>query len=699
VIHELNAEESTMVRGISSDLRQAGRALRANPGFTFTALITVALAIGANSAIFTLANALIFAGVPVSHPDRLVEISTLDPKGQKGSLSIPAFQAIQSTGTFAEVLAWLGGGMENLEMNGALYAGSVDEVAGEYYGTLGIRPALGRFIRRDDIGLEHFTPARVAVIGYRAWQQHYQGEPSALGKTVLINGKPYTIIGVHPAAFPGLIREAAGDATVPVTASAAIAERVYDRTHTYYTVIGRLRDGMSEVQACARMEAIWPAIRQAAAPDAAPERASFLARRIQVEPAARGISYLRERFTRPLYILFGIVALLLLLECVNLASMALARAQGRVPELCVRAALGATRWRLLRASFVESLLLAMGGAIPGLTFAYWGAGYIARFMSQGYVPLALSLRPDARVVLFTAGTAVAVGLLFGLMPAWRASGQDPGAVIGRASTRIAGGLGLPGRALVAMQIALSFAILAGALLFTRSLDNVLGRDPGFRADRLLVAQLFPRSTYRGFDKPAYFRQLLESLRSIPGVTAATFAHNRPVGLPWKQTIMPGGVSATYHLIAPGFFDTLGMRVVRGRDFDLHDDESRPLAAMVSARLARLLSRSGNAIGKHVKIGETKGEFEIVGTVSDAALDDPRAPDAPAIYAAGFQQRDDLGWSEAIVRTPGDPAQLARALREHVEALGREYPLRIDTVGQELGRAMLPERVLDYEARH
>ena len=294
-----------MLRGFTGDLRQAVRTPRKNPGFTFTALITLALAIGANSAIFTLANALIFASVPVPHPDRLMEISTLDRKAEKGNLSIPAFQAIQQSGAFAGVLAWLGGGMENLEMNGALFAGSVDDIAGDYYATLGIRPALGRFIAREDIGLEHFTPARVAVIGYRAWQQHYHGDPSALGKTVLINGKPYTIIGVNPKSFPGPIREVEADATVPVTASAAIAERVYDRTHAYYTVIGRLRDRMDEAQARARIEAMWPAIRPATAPDAAPEHDAFLARRIQVEPAARGISYLRERDSPAHYTFFS----------------------------------------------------------------------------------------------------------------------------------------------------------------------------------------------------------------------------------------------------------------------------------------------------------------------------------------------------------------------------------------------------------
>jgi predicted permease len=387
------------------------------------------------------------------------------------------------------------------------------------------------------------------------------------------------------------------------------------------------------------------------------------------------------------------VGLVLLLACVNLANVMLARAHGRAAELNVRAALGASRWRLLRATLIESLVLAMAGVIPGLALAYWGSKYVAQFIWQGYVPLALSLAPDTRVALFTTGIAAGAGVVFGLIPAWRIGRPDPGAVIQRTSSRVAGGLGLMGRALVAIQVALSFAILAGALLFSRSLSNVLSQEPGFSSDRLLVAQLFPRSTYRGFDKTAYFRQLLESLRSMPGASAATFAHNRPIGLFWKETVLPPGINVSYHLVAPGFFDTLGMHILRGRDFDLRDDESRPAVAIVSASLARLVSLSGDAIGRRLRIGDLKGEFEIVGIASDATLDDPRTPNAPAIYTPIFQRSDHLGWSEAIVRTSGDPVRLARALRQHIESLGREYPLRIETVTEEYGRALLPERTL------
>jgi predicted permease len=660
-----------------SDLRHAARALRKNPGFTITALITLSLAIGANSAIFTIANALIFASMPVAHPERLLEVSTLDSRGEKGRLSIPAMQAIAKTGVFSAALAWNGGGIENLEMNGSFFAGSVDEVAGDYYETLGLHPALGRFLKANDT-------SPVAVLGYRAWQDCFHGDPGALGKMIRINGKPYTVIGVNPREFPSLIREAAADATVLVTAYAF--ERAYSRKDAYYVVIGRLRDGAGAAQARARIAASWPLLREETAPENGPERASFLAGRVQVEPAARGISYLREQFTKPLYILFGIVALLLALACVNLASVALARASARATESNIRAALGASRWRLMRAALLESFLLAMGGIPLGLAFAAWGGRYVAQFMWRGYVPLALSLAPGARVILFTAAAASIAGVLFGLIPAWRTANPQSG-------TRVTGGLGITGKALVTAQIALSFAILAGALILSRSLTHLLHRDAGFSADRLLVAQLFPRSTYKGFDNPAYFRQLLESLRTMPGVTAATFSHNRPVGLAWKQRIMPAGVTATYHLVAPGFFHTMGMRIVHGRDFDLQDDPGRPLLAIVSASLARSLTASGDGIGQRVKIGEMPGEFQIVGVASDATLDDPRTPNFPAIYAASFQRPDWLGWSEAIVRTPGDPAALGRALRARIESLGREYPLKIETVEDERGHMLMPERVL------
>lgn len=414
---------------------------------------------------------------------------------------------------------------------------------------------------------------------------------------------------------------------------------------------------------------------------------------MQLEPAARGVSYLRKGFTKPLQLLFGIVALVLLLACVNLANVALARAHGRCAEFGLRAALGASRWRILRASLAESTLLGVLGAIPGSALAYWGSARMAQFVWRGYVPLTLPVKPDAAVVLYTAAAAITAGIVFGLLPAWLAGRQDPSTVIRNANPRIAGGWRIAGRGLVVVQIALSFGVLSGALLFGRSLGRMARQDPGFAADRLLVAQLFPQSTYAGVDMPAYSRRLLDSLRSIPGVTAAAISHGRPVGYAWKQMVLPANLGVTYHLVTPGFFETLGMRIVGGRDFRINDDASRPQVVIVSARLARMLWPSARAVGQRVRIGNEKGEWEIVGVASDALLDDPRKPDAPAIYVPLLQRPDYLGWDSAIVRTAGDPVPVARALRGRIEALGCEYPLRMETVAEEMGRTLLPERLL------
>jgi putative ABC transport system permease protein len=659
-----------MFTGIPGDLRQALRALRKSPGFALTAILTLALGIGANSAIFNVVNALLLASLPVSHPDRLLEISTLDPKDSKRGLPIPAFESIADRANlFSGMFAWVGGGMENIEMNGTSTAGSVDEIAGDYYEVLGIRPALGRLLAREDSG--------VAVLGYEAWQRFYHGDKDLLGKAVLVNGKPYTIVGVHPKSFTGLIREVEASATIPV-------DETYRKSN--FTVIGRLRDHAGAEQARVQLEAIWPSIREQTAPDSAPERDAFLARRIQEQPARQGVSYLRERFTQPLYMLSGIVGILLLLACVNLANLALARAHGRTAEYRIRAALGASRWRLAQTSLAESVLLSVLGAIPAFAFANWSSRYLADFMWTGYGRMALSLDPDFRMVLFTAAVASAAAMLSGFFPAWRAGREFRQG----SGSRIAGSLGLAGRVLVTVQVALSFAIVCAALLFSRSLLNLLKRDPGFASDRLLVAQLFPRSTYSGFDKSAYHRQLLRTLNEIPGVTAASIANSRPLGFMRRETILPANVTADFQLAAPGYFDTVGMRFLRGRDFDFNDADGRPRVAIVSVSLARLLGTG--VIGQHVKIGSEKDEFEVVGIVADAERD-PRVSNLAAIYGMIFQHPKYLGYSAAVLRAPGDPALLSRALRRSIESLGREYPLQIESVRDELNRSLTPERTL------
>jgi predicted permease len=663
-----------MLNGLAGDIRQCCRHLRRSPGYAITAIATLTLAIGANSAIFNVVNAVILANLPVPQPEDLITIFTVDSKGATSGLSIPSMRAIQQrTSAFSGIFAFIGGGMEAFEVNGVPAADPVDEVFGDYYEALGIKPALGRFLGASETG-------NVAVIGYSAWQHFYQGSPDALGKIMLIAGKPHTIVGVHPKSFTGLIREVEPLATIPVG-----RELIENRKASYYTVIARLRKGIGVAEVQTQIAAVWPSVRAESAPDGGSDRASFLNRRIRIEPAARGVSYLRQRFTQPLFILTGIVAILLLLACVNLASVALARAHSRTPAYALRVALGASRWRLARLSIVESMILAIGGAIPGFAFAAWSSYGLAAFMWTGYGSVKLAVAPNPRVGLFTLALAVGAAILCSLIPALRTGRTFHGS-----GSRVTGGSRFTGRALVAIQIALSFSIVCSAALFGRSLIGLVRHDFGFASDKLLVAQLFPRATYRGFDKSAYHRQLLEKLHQIPGVQSAAIAHERPIGFRRKAIVQPSGAAPNLQFVTPGFFETMKIPILRGRDFDLNDGIDRPHVALVSATLARAMG--ADPIGRHFKVSGEDGEFEIIGIVGNTERD-PRVTDNGEFYGAILQAPKYLSYANAIVRTQDDPVRLSESLRRQIESLGHEHPLQIETVDAELNRALSVERVL------
>jgi predicted permease len=677
------------------DILQALRSVCKSPGYALTVVLTLSLAIGANSAIFTLANAFLLSHLPVSQPDGLLQISTIDPKLGERNLSIPAFQALQGhSQAFASWFLWLGGSVENLEMNGQHFAGAVDEVGGDYYETLGVRPAAGRLITREDIGLDHFKPSQVAVIGYRDWQERYGGDPNIIGKEMLLDGRPFTIIGVHPKTFGGLIREVEADVTIPITASAMDAAKLYDFSHDYYTVIARLRNGFSEQKAESELRTIWSGIRTSSTANDSVDRARFAARRIQIQPAATGISYLRTRFLRPLYILLGLVGLLLLLACVNLATLSLARAHRRAGEYSVRSALGASRSRLMMVSLTESIALALAGVLPALAIAYGGSKYLGHFMWHGLVPLAAPLEPDIRIVAFTTAAAALAAILFGAVAAWKNANQEAGHTLKAANTKMSTNWGLPSKILVTGQIALSFSILAVALLFSRSLYNLFKNDPGFASNQLLATQLFPRTTYSGFNNEVYFRELLQSLKAIPGVAAATMSHDSPIGRSWKEKIRPGDSEAVFHLVAPDFLETLQIPLLRGREFGWQDDTAHRPVAILSAKMARRLFPDGDAVGRSIEIGDRTGSFEIVGIAGDATLGDPRVEKAAAVYACIFQKPELLGWSEAILRTSGpNPARLTADLQKTVAGFGREYASNTGTVTDQYAITLTPERML------
>jgi len=391
------------IENFIQDIRYGLRMLARSPGFTTVAVLTLALGIGANTAIFSLLNALLFRDFSVRQPEQLVEISMLDRNGQTSSLSFPMFEEIaRQQRVFSAMFAWLGDAVFNVEAGGGFTRGNIWAVTGNFYSELGVRAVLGRVIEPADVNLRGGSPAKVAALGYGFWQRYFGGDPAAVGKTARVEGLPFMVIGVAPKGFTGMGLASDPDVTLPLTAEPLLAGQPLEKLYTSDTsddfwldVTGRLRDGVTLAHARAEMDVLWRGVLEATAPTKydARQRAEYLATRVDVAPAAKGTDRdLRARFTRPLVVLMAIAGLLLLIACVNLASLMLARAVARSHEMGVRAALGASRWRLVRQLLTESMLLSAAGAVAGLAIASWSSVALRNLMDFFVPPGSTSAR-------------------------------------------------------------------------------------------------------------------------------------------------------------------------------------------------------------------------------------------------------------------------------------------------------------------
>jgi len=473
--HEKFKEECREERGgfwldtVWTDLRFGARMLRKTPGFTAVAILTLALGIGANTAIFSLLNALALRNLPVPHPEQLVRFGVRSPGDDYTGLSLPMFQEFSRTQkVFASAFAWSGDGVVNVEIDGVL--SRVDEfaVTGNFHSDLGAVPEMGRLISPEDVKLDTAAPSQVVVLAYGFWQRHYGGSRDVIGKTLKIENLPFTIIGVTREQYRGVSADAPPEITIPLTAepliygSSDVKKSLARPDSLWLEAAGRLKPGVTMQQARAQLRALWPGIQQAIMPadQTVAEHNRFVALELKVESGAKGASFLRHRFVKPLYVVLAISGLVLLVACVNLASLLLARAASRSHELSVRVALGASRGRLARQMLTESVMLSLGGTVAAFALADWGSLALSDFIvGQIYtVPAGLNLSPDWRVLGFTASVAICTGVLFGLAPAWRAGKEDPHAALQQSSRTLGGGGGL-GKGLVVTQVALSLVLL------------------------------------------------------------------------------------------------------------------------------------------------------------------------------------------------------------------------------------------------
>ena len=707
----VSAEDAALgLESLWHDLRSAMRVFVKSPGFSFVVVATLALGIGANTALFELLDAVLLQSLPVKNPRELAQVRIVDMHKARGSFSsdYPVVTNLiweklrEDHPGFSGIAAWSDEGFSRDSGGDARFVNGL-YVSGEFFRVLGIRPVAGRVFTAEDDQPGCRLPG--AVISYGFWQQEFGGRP-ALGQKLSLNDKSVEVIGITPANFFGVAVGDNFDVAVPICAQPYLETTrkfLNSSTKWWLSVIGRLDPTWSVQQVAAHLEATSPGIFASTLRADYPSESvkDYLAMKLTAEPSAAGVSMLRNMYSDPLRFLLGIAGLVLLITCANLASLMLARTTAREREMAVRLAIGAGRWRLIRLVLGESLLLSIAGALVGAALAQ----ALSRWLVS-YLDIALDFKLDWRLFAFLLGISLLTCLLFGLAAAMRASRTPPGAAMkasGHGMTASRGRLGFRGT-LVVSQVALSLVLLFSALLFTQSLRNLLTDDPGFQAKGVLVAKLYLARLQIPADRRAAFqRQLLDRMRSIPGVDEAANTNIVPMGGEgWSNAVWIDGQDSTVRLdsdfssVSPDYFNTLRIPIVAGRDFNDNDTSQSPRVAVVNEAFAKKIGLGANAIGARFwreATPTTPAQLNlIVGLVKDTKYRGVRRPAAPIAYLA-LAQGDTENSMRVLVRSrlPMDAVEQAirRTLHDESSAISFEFEGLQDRIQQSL----LAERLL------
>ena len=702
-------------RDSAQDVRYAVRGLRQSPTFTAVAVLSLALGIGANTAIFGILNAVILKPLAVRDPGQLAHLwpstgPNGDVQGGDDSFTNAIWEQVRDRqDVFSSAFAYAGtdfdlaGGGERRPARGVY-------VSGDYFRTLGLRAEMGRLLTVSD---DRRGAAPVAVLSYGFWQRWYGGDPHVAGKTIRLNGHPFEIAGVAPRGFFGLDRGFTFDVMVPLASEALIdTERpaLDGRSQWWLTIMGRLKPGVSFRQARARLAVLSPAIYRAAVDPEVPleVQAEELKNRLGLKPAA-GLSYLRDQYAESLKVLMGIAGLVLLIACVNIANLLLARSGARQREIAIRLAVGAGRGRVIRQLLTESLVLALAGAASGAVLAQWaGPAIVSRISWQGQ-RLFLDVTPDIRVLLFTVGAAMLTAILFGLAPAvkaTRAATAESLKQTARAMTERRGRWSL-GRVLVVAQIALSLLLLVGAGLFTATLRNLSRQDLGFRTEGVLLVEPDLRPAHYSPERTVLAAdELLARVRAIPGVKAATRAAVTPMsGGSWQWDIQVDGaggaksVHAYFNLVATQYFETLGMPLERGRDFRASDTKFSPHVAILNETAAREFFPGVDPVGKiyhDATMDRERRPFtvEVVGIVGDAKYRSLRDR-APATIYLPFTQTPEPAPSAGTyeLRFAGLPAPVISGVKDAAHGVDPRISLEFHFLSAQVAATLMQERLV------
>jgi predicted permease len=673
-----NVREATWeswIDTLASDLRFGFRLLRFNPIFAITAILSLALGIGANTAIFQLIDAVRLRTLPVHNPQEIARIAIDGRHGASGSfssrypdLTYALWEQVRNKQEgFSSLFAW-SPAQFNISPGGEVHHVQGLWVSGEFFSTLGIEPELGRLLTPEDDRAGCGSAG--AVISNSFWHREYGGEQSVLGQNLAVNGHPIPIIGVTPPDFYGVEVGRYFDVALPVCAEPLVNgenSQLQSRIGWWLAAMGRLKPGWNVQRAGAQLRAISPGIFEAVLPtEFNPQNAkTFLQYNLGAFPADSGVSDLRASYEKPLWLLLGLAGLVLLIAAANLGNLMLARASAREKEMAMRMAVGAGRARLVRQLLVESLLLAAIGALVAAVLAGSLSQVLVTSMSTKDDPLFMNLGTDWRVLGFTAALAVLTCVLFGLAPALRATSVAP-----RLALKESAGGGSKGRSrfglrrvLVVSQIALSLTLLVGALLFARSMNNLAKVDAGFQRDGILVTDIdFTTLKLPNEGRGQFADELLKHVRGIAGVQAAAIAEIVPLSgngmahdIFMGDTGQPEGEApvATFNRVSPNYFRTMNTPLLAGRDFDERDVANSPNVAIVSESFVKKFVKEGNPIGTRFRVrrmNQTSAPFEIVGVVKDTKYVDLREEFQPLVYTAVAQYDHPDNDAQILIRS-------------------------------------------------
>jgi putative ABC transport system permease protein len=709
----------TWTQSWMQDLRYGVRQLRQSPGFTLVAVASLALGIGANTAIFELVDAIRLKMLPVDKPQELVQIDFEKNSSKSGwfstrsaNLTYAQWEQIRSQQqAFSGVVAWSAARF-NLTTGGeARYAEGL-YVSGEFFSNLGVHPLMGRTFTAEDDSETCSSPG--AVISHAFWQREFGGDPGVLGRPVSLDGYVVPVIGVTPASFFGVEVGSRYDVAIPLCADRLIAEDKKGRIpvqHAWWlSMIGRLKPGWTAERATAHLHALSPGIMRATLPPRykAEQAKKYLANKLGATEGGTGVSGLREEYERPLWLLMATTGLVLLIACANLANLLLARASVREREIAVRLAIGASRWRLVRQLLVESLLLAVTGTALGAVVAQALSRGLLAFITTAGNPLFVGMALDWRVLGFATSLAILTCLLFGLAPALRATHLSPASVMragGRSMTSSRERFSLR-RTLVATQVALSLVLLVGALLFVRSLRNLLTTEAGFRAEGILTVNVdFARAQYPKERRMGVYRELHDQLAAIPGVVSAAQVWFTPVsGSGWNNDVGPDNTTAAASgklsfcdRVGQGYFRTMGTSLVAGREFDDRDTLSAPKVAIVNEMFARKFMGGGNPVGRtfhlEAEAGKPEPLFQIVGLVRNTKYYELREDFLPIAFFPITQDDDPGPGATFVLRVAGSPGGLTNAVKTTLANFSPAIGVQFQSFSAQVEESLLRERLM------